>query len=405
MLITDILEQHIEEAEILATRRMNSAGSPLQTLGTLTQLDRRIEAHLDGLLVDVKSAWELCERELKFADAGEVFVGMQVALTGGDPARIEKMIEIACVSPRTLRGVIFALNWLPFESASALVQTLFVSSVAEQRYVAVAARAAQRCNGEWLRQALNDASAFVQARACRAVGELGRVDLIPPLQALRQSKDEPVAFWSCWSVALLGDAPAAIALKKFTTSPAYAEDALSVAFRRLPLQAAQDWIGELADNEANSRVLLLGVGILGDPTYIPGLIAMMSDQEHARIAAESFCTITGVNLADEKLEAPAPMSETENDDSPDDPDEFLPWPDVTRVAAWWDRNGARFNPGTRYLLGKPITVEQLQWALRNANQKIRHGAALELSMLRTDTPVFNVYAPAQVQLKILGEMN
>ena len=51
---------------------MRSECNPLQNLTTLVELDRRIDAHLDGLNVDPGSAWTRCEQALKFDDAGEV---------------------------------------------------------------------------------------------------------------------------------------------------------------------------------------------------------------------------------------------------------------------------------------------------------------------------------------------
>lgn len=396
LVLSDILDQHLEEAAMLAVR------GPTYRLESLANLDRRIEAHLDGLRVDAESAWALCEGTLKYDDAGEVFVGTQVALVSGEPERFDHVLEIACAAPELMRGVIAAFGWLPYTRVASFIQSLSVSEIAEQRFVAVAAQAIHRVSGEWVQRALNDKSALVQARACRAVGELGRVDLVPQLQALQQSKDESVAFWSCWAAAVLGDVSAASALKRFATSPDYDEDALAVGLRRLPLHAAKAWIEELAQDEANVRSVIQGVAVVGDPAFVPGLIAMMSVKELARIAAESFCDITGVSLAEAKLETSALAAANEDDEAPIDPDEFLPWPDVARVSAWWDKNAARFNMGTRYLLGKPVTAEHLQWVLRYGNQKLRHGAALELAMLSPGTPIFNTAASAWIQQKLLG---
>jgi len=42
-----------------------------------------------------------------------------------------------------------------------------------------------------------------------------------------------------------------------------------------------------------------------------------------------------------------------------DPDDKLPWPDPERVAKWWAAQRGGYAPGTRYLIGKPITPESL----------------------------------------------
>jgi len=401
MQLAGILEQHLEEVAMLVSRRMRSVRSPLQNLATLTQLDRRIDAHLDGLNVDTENAWTLCEATLKFDEAGEVFVGAQVALASGDPGRILKIVEIACAAPLTLAGLIAALGWLPYPRIASLVQSLSVSEIAEHRYVAVAAQALHRVSGDWVQKALHDTSILVQARACHAVGELGRADLVPQLQALNQSKDQAVVFWSCWSAALSGDLSALAALKRFATAPEHAGDALAVVLRRLPPHAAGLWLEEQAQDEANVRLIMQGAGIVGDPAFVPGLIGMMSVPELMRIAAEAFCTITGVNLVDAKLDAPPPPA---NDDAPVqvDPDDDLPWPDPQRVFAWWENNETRFEPETRYLLGQPVTPEHLHAVLRHGNQKQRYGAALELAMRTPGTPVFETGAPGFLQQQRLG---
>ena len=401
LILHDILEQHLEEAAILSSRRMRCVLSPLQSLVTLAGLDRRIDAHLDGLLVDLESAWVLCETTLKFQEAGEVFVGAQVALAGGNPGRIHKIVELACAAPQTLPGLIAAFGWLPYARVTSLVRSLSASEIAEQRYVAVAMQALHCVAGDWIQTALVDTSALVQARACRAVGELGRTDLLLRIQALTQSKNETVAFWSCWSAALLGDLSTVSALKRFVTLPVYADAALGVVLRRLSPQAASLWLEELAQDEVKVRLVMRGAGIVGDPAFVPGLVSMMNVPELARVAAHAFTTITGANLVRQKLAAALPPL---NDDDlvHDDPDDELPWPDPQRVSEWWNNNAAHFKVGTRYLLGQPVTPEQLQWVLRFGEQKLRSGAALELAMLSPETPLFDTTARATLQLQRLG---
>jgi hypothetical protein len=52
--------------------------------------------------------------------------------------------------------------------------------------------------------------------------------------------------------------------------------------------------------------VLVGVGILGDPTYIPSIIKKMDEPELARVAGEAFSMITGVDLAYEDFEGEQP---------------------------------------------------------------------------------------------------
>jgi hypothetical protein len=92
LILSNILDQHLEESAMLSGRRMRDVRGPVYRLNSLAQLDRRIDAHLDGLRVDAESAWELCEHELKYEDAGEVFVGVQVALASGEQEHFDHVL-------------------------------------------------------------------------------------------------------------------------------------------------------------------------------------------------------------------------------------------------------------------------------------------------------------------------
>jgi hypothetical protein len=53
---------------------------------------------------------------------------------------------------------------------------------------------------------------------------------------------------------------------------------------------------------------------------------------------------------------------------------------------WWDKNRSQFQTGTRYLLGKPMTVEWLKTVLRDGRQRQRAADALELVIRQPSQP-------------------
>ena len=63
-----------------------------------------------------------------------------------------------------------------------------------------------------------------------------------------------------------------------------------------------------------------------------------------------------------------------------DPDDNLPWPEPALVQKWWDKNRGQFQNGTRYLMGKPMTIDWLKTVLRDGRQRQRAAAALELAI-------------------------
>jgi uncharacterized protein (TIGR02270 family) len=154
------------------------------------------------------------------------------------------------------------------------------------------------------------------------------------------------------------------------------------------------------------------MGMIGDPASVPWIINQMHIAEIARGAGEAFTMITGVDLAYNDLDISppegfeaGPSERPEDEDVAVDADEDLPWPDRRQVERWWDSNKHRFTPGQRYLVGKPISIEQCEAVLCSGFQRQRIAAALELALLRPGSPLFETRAPGfrqERQLKSLS---
>jgi len=63
------------------------------------------------------------------------------------------------------------------------------------------------------------------------------------------------------------------------------------------------------------------------------------------------------------------------------------------IEKWWAANGGRFQPGTRYFIGAPVTREHCIGVLKNGYQRQRILAAHYLCLLEPGTPLFNTSAP------------
>jgi uncharacterized protein (TIGR02270 family) len=145
-------------------------------------------------------------------------------------------------------------------------------------------------------------------------------------------------------------------------------------------------------------------------SLVPWLISFMNQLPFARMAAASFIMITGVDLPFHGLERKTPDDFNAGpNDNPDDDnvamdeDDNLSWPDPDLVQKWWETNRSRFQSGTRYLLGKPMTIDWLKTVLRDGRQPHRAAAALELAIRQPGTPLFNVKAPGFRQIELLGK--
>lgn len=407
-----LVERHFEEAVFLWRQRSAAVHAPHFDLRALADLDERLEAHLDGLRVAGESGWDIARQALGGKGPGEVFVAAALAFESGDETRIDFVLDSPLEHAEGIPGIISALGWLPREQAHRHIQVLLASSTPMLRQVGIAAAAIRRSDpGPALLHVLHDSDLLLKARSLRAVGELGRVDLITLAMPSLASSNEQVRFASAWSVALLsGDGQALAVLQSIAESAVGCRyKALEMTLRRTTLSAAKVMQKRLAENPAYVRIAVIAAGAIGDCDVIPWLIESMKVLPLSRVAGEAFAMITGVDIANEHLDLKQPEGfESGPNDNPKDgnvaPDEDdrLPWPDPVLIQEWWQRNQIQFQNDTRYLLGKPITVEWLQQVLRIGRQRQRAAAALELAIRQPGQPLFNVVAPGFRQAAMLG---
>jgi uncharacterized protein (TIGR02270 family) len=411
VVITEIVSQHAEEAAFLWLLRSNAIRQPHYALKDLAKLDDRVEAHLDGLRIAGEPGWEICQAALSNEEPGEVFAASVMAFESGIESRIQAVMDTVTTKPDLLNGMVSALGWLSFEQASPHIQRLHTSNVHLHRQVGLAACAVHRGDpGQALSLAVGSRNLSLRARALKAVGELGRKDLLGAVKENLRAEDEGVRYWAAWSGALLGEPSAVPVLQGLAVGgKPRAEQACAVALRRLPLAEGHAWVKVLARRPESQRMALMGAGVIGDPVQIPWLMEQMAIPELARVAGESVSFITGIDLAYDNLEQDKPQGfESGPTDNPEDenvemdPDEDLPWPNPQLIEKWWGQNKGRFSNGTRYLCGQPMTIESLNQVLRAGKQRQRIAAAIELAMRQPGQPLFNTSAPGCRQQALLG---
>ena len=412
LIIKRIVEQHAEDAAFLWHQRDLALGRPHYNFKNLAQLDDRVEAHIDGLRISGDAGWEMCKEALDdFKKPGEVFAAAVLAFEGEDGQRVDEVVKIALETPGNWRALISATGWLSDDDYQRWVPGLFTANDLSYRRLAIAASVIHRHDSATaLAAALDDPEANFQARALRAVGELKRRDLLPVLKQKFKCDDPACQFWAAWSAVLLGDKTALNVLKTFAVADsAFLEQALQIMLRVMDVPNSTKWLSEFTQGPEVLRHAVLGAGIIGDPMYIPWLINLMTVPEVSRVAGEAFSMITGVDLAYDDMEGEwpegfeaGPTESPEDENVAMDSDEDLPWPEPSLINAWWENNKNNFRVGTRYLGGKPITVEHCQQILNTGFQRQRRAAALELALLQKDKPLFNTSAPGNRQQQLLN---
>lgn len=401
----DIYDQYVVEASFLWLLRSIAIEQPHYDRQEILQLENRLEAQLDGLLTAPDDAWLACLDALQLEEPGEVFTATVVAFKSHDMDKISTAVKVGLSNDETEKGLISALGWLPGNLVHSWIKKFFTSKDLNHKYLALCACSIRRENpADYLNRILDrdDCKEHIKlyARALRIIGELRRQDLMQHLTDALTHDNEDIKFWAIWSLILLGHHQQVSELEPYvlTDNPNQLH-AINIAFRVLPIGQAREWISKLSNNKSQTRAVIHATGILGDPHAINWLILKMREMIHARLAAQSFTFITGIDLAEndligeDKNHLIAQPNDLEDDsDVSLDEDENLPWPDYEKVSAMWMNDGNKFVTGQRYFLGQSISAENLKNYIHNGNQRQIHAAALELALTQNEMPMQNTRA-------------
>jgi uncharacterized protein (TIGR02270 family) len=410
--IDSIVSQHAEEAGALWWQHRQSVAGPQYGMRELRRLHDRIDAHFDGLRIAGDAGFQACIRQLGYDDPGGMFSAAVLSLESRHAERIELLLAAGEASTVMYAGITSAFEWVSARCLSGIVSSLLRSTSRARRRVGLASCAAHRVNpGEPLQAALLEDDTTTRAEALRTVGELGLAGHVMP-NALLDNNDECRA-WAAWSSVMLGNRSVALeVLTQISRTWGPLRDlAFPVVLQSISLSSAHGMLQELATQEGQLRWLIRGSGIVGDPAYAAWLIDHMDEPGTARLAGEAFTLITGADLVRHGIDGSPPKSfQSGPSDDPDDPDvemsvdEGLPWPNGQKVQSWWRTNEHKFQKGTRYFMGAPVTRDHCINVLKNGYQRQRILAAHYLCLLEPGTPLFNTSAPAWRQQRLLAKM-
>ena len=422
-IVAVVVQQHAEEAALLRHVRSVLVRAPHVQLLRLARIDERIAAHLDGLAVAGAAGTALLVAALERPGAGEVFALGVRALQTRDAALLDRLLALVPELPDAERGLASALGWVSAAELQGLVRPLLASPLAHARALGLAACRMHRVDpGPVLAEALTDTAPALRAQALRAVGALGRLDLLATARQCMSDEAPEVVFWAAWAACLLGDRRASLQVLATAArqDTPLAARALALVLAASPRDDAVALVAELSataqarpDDTRARRRLIRAFGLLGEPRFVPWLIDRMAEPESMRLAGEAFSWITGADLAAldlETLSAPelpaTPSEDPADDDVALDEDESLPWPAPDRVRAWWERAQPALQAKAvsgRLFAGEPVQADSLRHVLREGTQRLRAHAAVGLCLLQPGHSLFPVAAPVPRQRRWLAE--
>lgn len=376
----------------------------------LLALDERIDATFNALMTAPEESWDICANAMSIQQSGELFAAANIAFRSLEVRKIQQVVEAGMQSKEAFRGLAAALAWLPGRLCHSWIKKFLTSKDLDHKYLAVTVCSLRREDPREYLTAIvqrDDCIAHkpLYARSLRLIGELKRTDLASVVRVALQSKDPMILFWATWSSIILGDKSVINNLKTFVLSEnTHQARAIDLAFRILPIDEARGWINLLAKDPKQIRQVIQASATLGDPHAINWLITQMRVPALMRLAGEAFSTITGIGLEehklaleelpqlDDQLPATAANEDLEDADISLSDDERLPFPNVEKIAAVWQRYQQRFIPGRRYFMGQLLNSEHLFTIYASGNQRQRRAAALELALSQPDQYLLNYAA-------------
>jgi uncharacterized protein (TIGR02270 family) len=394
-----VVIEHASEAAFLWALRQKAVDAPHYALKHLARLDARLLAHLRGLEVAGGFGLGVARRELADNGPPALFVLAYLAASADDRVAIDHAVQLAESDPLFEDALVEALRWCAPEARARVLDGLSSRRSPPSRRISICARLALGPKGaDDLKLAIEDPDAALRAISFRAIGELKLVHEQDTVVSALREKEPSCRFWAAWACALLGvNETAELAFASAHDSdPRIGSCALDIAMRCAPRPWAVARIRQLAGDPATAREAMRAAGAFGDPGTIGWLIEQM-ETDHARVAGEAFCEITGADLRFLDLDRDPPEEES----SVADADEDLPYPDTEAVRSYWHKNAHRFQPGHRYLGGLPASADSAIRVLRDGFQRQRRGAAIELAATRPATPVFPIGLRADRQQELL----
>lgn len=407
-MLPDILSQHLDELSFLVPQRSLLTHAPHIPLAALADFDERIDAHLDALRIAGTPALSALSQSLGPDEPG-LFFALFALQAEASPAALAPLLEHAASIPAFFRAAITAIAWLSPEHASPLLEHLAHADSPTHRALGIAGFSARRLDPQnILTNSILDSDPRVRAQSLRAAGTLGRLDLARDVHAALADSSLACRFWAAFSGAFFHDPDALpILWENVLEETPFAERACLLAARRTPAPVTLERLCDLARNPAQTRTAITAAAALGDPAGLPWLLEYTKIPALARIAGEAITMITGIRLEKHLAAKPPPSFTTGPTDDPRDPnvaldpDRDLPWPAPDALPAACEQMAPTLPKGTRLLLGKPLDPAWLHHILASGYQRERATAALELSLAAPGTPLFEVRAPAPLQLALL----
>ncbi len=359
--LPDLVEEHFEELAFLWGQRRGALRSPRYFPRDLDRLEKRIEAHLHGLLIAGDELVEFVRPGLEGDSADEAFAAGWGLLRSRIPGTADRAWEAfaSAVGPRA-DGLAEAFAHGPADALLPRLQEAVTSappplSVAAAEALALRGRlrADSRAQDAWLasdepavRRKAWRIAALCTLPESRTHWERGLSD---PDHGVR-AEARQAALWcrQAWSLdkARRGRRPAADADPDSIYLVAVTGDAAD-------LERLLAW----AKDSGTGPQRFLPLGVLGHPGCADALFQAMGglDLAAAAFAGQAFTKITGEDVDSGRRTIVPPADGKEPDEFEAEFLDEVQLPDERKARAAWETRGRDFAKGTRWCRGHDLT--------------------------------------------------
>lgn len=409
--MTDLLEEHAEEAAFLWMQRQDAMASAEYTVRAVRRLEARIAAHTDALVLAGSAARPFLEPGLA-GDHGAALAAAYALLLSGDPGdgRVV-MAALREAEGPALDGLRDGLCHGSIEGVGDSVRELLRTgepAVAAAAAEALAFHGIDGVDARDVERFLHDASPAVRAGGWRTIAFLGaRLDPSLYAAALRDD-DEAVRHAGLLAAAWCGVPGALQVVRQAAMSPATADPFMLRLFA--VLAAPQEWsiIQHFAADPALGPLRFELIATFGRPDGVELLIDAMGDDDPAASAAAgaAFRRMTGIDVDGPRVVLPG------GDDEDDVDEEFrdeVALPDAKLARRGWDELKSSVAGAGRLCAGidvdQPLTSQAVdgmdmrsRWeiALRAGFRGVPRAAAAVQRMPLTPLPLEAPAVPVSV---------
>jgi uncharacterized protein (TIGR02270 family) len=372
-----LVEESLEEAAFLWTRWESDLSSLTRNLDEVWQwTEDRLFGAIDGVQLASGKMLENLIQDAMNAGLSEYTVAAHVlAVSPADNARSLLGQMLRSTSGEKLGAMIRGIEVAPLDGSFAPVAKLLGDGSPEHCGGLARLKAFRRAPlAEELTRAYESKQMSLQVQVLKAVAHLPE-DYVAAWVTEGMKHENPGVRLAAIESGVRRRVPNAWAAALHLARGATAQAA--------PLLRFIGMLGTAADHELVMSALgtpglqpaaVWTLGHVGTPAAAECCLDLMRDPLLAPRAAEAYCTITGADVARDRLgtadassDAPAPSFEEDDLDADLVPSasDLWPVPDVNKMRAHWQSIAAQFQPGTRYLRGRMVSLDWLMDTIEN----------------------------------------